>query len=49
MDCSDNKWTNRTDFDGIDALKTPYNDEFTLGLQQEIASTTWRLQYTHNK
>ncbi len=47
MDCSDNKWTNRTDFDGIDALKTPYNDEFTLGLQQEIASTTWRLQYTH--
>ncbi len=49
FDCqtSEEKWTNRTDFDGVDSLKTPYNDEFTLGLQQEIASTTWRLQYVH--
>lgn len=49
FDCesSDASWNNRTDFDGLDSLKTPYNDEFTLGLQQEIASTTWRLQYVH--
>lgn len=49
MDCSDNAWFNRTDFDGVDSLKTPYNDEITLGLQQEIASTTWRLQYVHRE
>lgn len=48
FDCdAADSWNNRTDFDGIDQLKTPYNDEFTLALQQEIASTTWRLQYVH--
>lgn len=44
-----NDWENRTDFEGVDSLKTPYNDEITLGLQQEIASTTWRLQYVHRE
>lgn len=28
------------DYEGLDSLKTPYNDEISLGLQQEILSTT---------
>ncbi|WP_265694012.1 secretin and TonB N-terminal domain-containing protein [Providencia rustigianii] len=44
-----NKWDNKKDYEGIDSLKTPYNDELTLALQQEILSTTWRLQYVHRE
>ncbi|MBP6122175.1 MULTISPECIES: secretin and TonB N-terminal domain-containing protein [Providencia] len=44
-----NNWDNQKDYEGIDSLKTPYNDELTLALQQEIMSTTWRLQYVHRE
>lgn len=44
-----NEWDNKKDYEGIDSLKTPYNDELTLALQQEILSTTWRLQYVHRE
>lgn len=37
------------DYEGLDSLKTPYNDEISLGLQQEILSTTWRLTYVHRE
>lgn len=50
FDCdASDSWHSRTDFDGVDTLKTPYNDELTLGIQQEIANTTWRLQYVHRE
>ncbi|WP_272661010.1 secretin and TonB N-terminal domain-containing protein [Providencia sp. PROV150] len=44
-----NNWDNQKDYEGIDSLKTPYNDELTVALQQEILSTTWRLQYVHRE
>ncbi|MEX0425060.1 TonB-dependent receptor plug domain-containing protein [Providencia rettgeri] len=44
-----NNWDNKKDYEGIDSLKTPYNDELTVALQQEIMSTTWRLQYVHRE
>ena len=42
-------WIPTNDFEGLDSLKTPYNDEISLGLQQEILSTTWRLTYVHRE
>ncbi|EMT6577957.1 secretin and TonB N-terminal domain-containing protein [Providencia rettgeri] len=49
LDPNLNDWDNQKDYEGIDSLKTPYNDELTLALQQEILSTTWRLQYVHRE
>ncbi|EFE53011.1 TonB-dependent receptor plug domain protein [Providencia rettgeri DSM 1131] len=49
LDPNLNDWDNKKDYEGIDSLKTPYNDELTLALQQEIMSTTWRLQYVHRE
>ena len=49
MDPSKNDWDNQKDYEGVDSLKTPYNDELTAALQQEILSTTWRLQYVHRE
>ncbi|MBS0849417.1 TonB-dependent receptor [Citrobacter sp. JGM124] len=45
----DDEWDNKKDYEGMDTLKTPYNDELTLALQQDILSTTWRLQYVHRE
>ncbi len=45
----ENYWDDKRDYEGIDSLSTPYNDELTLALQQEILSTTWRLQYVHRE
>lgn len=44
-----NDWDNQKDYEGLESLKTPYNDELTLALQQDILSTTWRLQYVHRE
>ncbi|MTC61287.1 TonB-dependent receptor plug domain-containing protein [Providencia rustigianii] len=44
-----NTWENKKDYEGLDSLKTPYNDELTLALQQDILATTWRLQYVHRE
>ncbi len=44
-----NEWNQQRDFEGLDSLSTPYNDELTLAIQQEIMSTTWRLQYVHRE
>lgn len=41
----ENYWEDKRDYEGMESLKTPYNDEFTLALQQKIFSATWRLQY----
>lgn len=49
LDPNLNDWDNQKDYEGIDSLKTPYNDELTLALQQEVMSTTWRLQYVHRE
>ncbi|EKT55389.1 secretin and TonB N-terminal domain-containing protein [Providencia burhodogranariea] len=49
MDPNKNDWDNKKDYEGLESLKTPYNDELTLALQQEILSTTWRLQYVHRE
>ncbi|MEQ5620187.1 secretin and TonB N-terminal domain-containing protein [Providencia rettgeri] len=49
LDPNLNDWDNQKDYEGIDSLKTPYNDELTVALQQEILSTTWRLQYVHRE
>lgn len=49
LDPNKNDWDNKKDYEGLDSLKTPYNDELTLALQQEILSTTWRLQYVHRE
>ncbi|WP_318837227.1 MULTISPECIES: secretin and TonB N-terminal domain-containing protein [unclassified Providencia] len=49
LDPNLNDWDNKKDYEGIDSLKTPYNDELTLALQQEVMSTTWRLQYVHRE
>ncbi|CAG9410359.1 TPA: secretin and TonB N-terminal domain-containing protein [Providencia alcalifaciens] len=49
VDPNKNDWNDARDYEGIDSLKTPYNDELTLALQQEILSTTWRLQYVHRE
>ncbi len=45
----DPTWDKTNDYEGLDSLKTPYNDEISLGLQQEILSTTWRLTYVHRE
>lgn len=44
-----NDWNNQKDYEGLELLKTPYNDELTLALQHDILSTTWRLQYVHRE
>ncbi|MEQ5751118.1 secretin and TonB N-terminal domain-containing protein [Providencia rettgeri] len=49
LDPNLNDWDNQKDYEGVDSLKTPYNDELTVALQQEILSTTWRLQYVHRE
>ncbi|WP_300000309.1 TonB-dependent receptor [uncultured Cedecea sp.] len=49
LDPNQNEWDNQKDYEGMDSLKTPYNDELTAALQQEILSTTWRLQYVHRE
>ncbi|MDX4945700.1 secretin and TonB N-terminal domain-containing protein [Providencia manganoxydans] len=49
LDPNKNDWDNKKDYEGIDSLKTPYNDELTIALQQEVQSTTWRLQYVHRE
>ena len=46
---NNNDWDNQKDYEGLDSLKTPYNDELTLALQQDVLSTTWRLQYVHRE
>ncbi|MGJ3355492.1 secretin and TonB N-terminal domain-containing protein [Providencia sp. Je.9.19] len=49
LNLDNNNWDNKKDYEGLESLKTPYNDELTLALQQEILSTTWRLQYVHRE
>lgn len=49
LDPAQNDWDNQKDYEGLESLKTPYNDELTLALQQDILSTTWRLQYVHRE
>ncbi|MCG9535125.1 TonB-dependent receptor [Providencia huaxiensis] len=49
LNLNNNDWEDKKDYEGLDSLKTPYNDELTLALQQEILSTTWRLQYVHRE
>lgn len=44
-----NYWEQQKDFEGLDSLSTPYNDELTLAVQQRVLSTTWRLQYVHRE
>nr|WP_314265187.1 TonB-dependent receptor plug domain-containing protein [uncultured Moellerella sp.] len=49
VDPSENDWEDKRDYEGLDSLSTPYNDELTVALQQEVLSTTWRLQYVHRE
>lgn len=44
-----NDWEDARDFEGLDSLSTPYNDELSFAIQQQILSTTWRLQYVHRE
>ncbi len=49
IDPSKNDWNSEVDYEGIDSLSTPYNDELTFAIQQDVLSTTWRLQYVHRE
>ncbi|HDL6852467.1 TPA: TonB-dependent receptor [Yersinia enterocolitica] len=49
LDPSENDWNGVKDFEGIDSLKTPYNDELSFALQQQVMQSTWRLQYVHRE
>ena len=49
LDPSENDWDGVKDFEGIDSLKTPYNDELSFALQQQVMQSTWRLQYVHRE
>lgn len=46
---ADNEWTSSTDFEGLDSLETPYNDEFTLSVEQAIMNSLWKVQYVHRE
>lgn len=45
----DDTWTHQTDYDGLNSLSTPYNDELTLGLEQNLYNTLWKFQYVYRK
>ncbi|MCW7556282.1 TonB-dependent receptor plug domain-containing protein [Endozoicomonas gorgoniicola] len=45
----DNDWNFIKDYEGMDQLKTPYNDEFTAGIQQLWGNSIWQLNYVHRK
>lgn len=49
LDPGVNYWDDKRDYEGMASLKTPYNDEWTLALQQRILSAIWRLQYVHRE
>ncbi|CAM3596268.1 MULTISPECIES: TonB-dependent receptor [Yersinia] len=49
LDPNQVEWGDVKDFEGIDKLSTPYNDELSLALQQQIMKTQWRLQYVHRE
>ncbi|MGF1909517.1 TonB-dependent receptor plug domain-containing protein [Vibrio kasasachensis] len=40
-------WTSTSDYEGMSDLKTPYNDELSLGLQQMWRNSIWSLNYVH--
>lgn len=43
----DNEWVETQDFEGMDQLSTPYNDELALGMQQRWQNSILRLNYVH--
>ena len=40
-------WTTTSDYEGMTDLKTPYNDEISLGLQQMWHNSIWSLNYVY--
>ena len=40
-------WTNKTDFEGLNHLSTPYSDEINFGIEQKILDTLWKFEYVH--
>lgn len=40
-------WTTTSDYEGMSDLKTPYNDELSLGVQQMWRNSIWSLNYVH--
>lgn len=45
----DEDWISSSDFEGLDSLSTPYNDEISLGIEQIVDNSLWQLQYVHRK
>ncbi|WP_335924529.1 TonB-dependent receptor plug domain-containing protein [Shewanella indica] len=44
---ADNDWMPTRDYEGMEDLQTPYNDEFTAGVQQIWGNSIWKLNYVH--
>lgn len=42
-------WIATQDYEGMDQLDTPYNDEFTIGLQQMWRNSIWSLNYVYRE
>ena len=42
-------WMSTSDTSGLDNLKTPYNDEVSVGIDQIVSNSLWKLQYVHRE
>lgn len=45
QDLGDGSWSNTPDYEGLESLKTPYSDEFMIGMDQRWGNSLWQLQY----
>lgn len=49
LDPAENDWDGVKDFEGVDSLSTPYNDELSFAIEQQVMQSLWRLQYVHRE